>query len=136
MGHYQELDHTADLALRIQGDDLTDLFVTAALGMFALVAEPVAGAESELSVPVVLSALDVETLLVDWLNELLYLHETYGVVFRRFDITAMSSTHVNAVAYGVPVGVSLAYIKAATFHNLEVIALPDLGYETQVVFDI
>ena len=39
MGTWEELEHTADVGLRVEGDDLGDLFATAAFGMFALIGE-------------------------------------------------------------------------------------------------
>src|SRR5687767_7870247 len=37
MGSWSELDHTADVGLRVEGADLGDLFATTVLGMFALI---------------------------------------------------------------------------------------------------
>lgn len=136
MGRWEEIDHTADLALHIWAEDLEDLFITAARGMFALVSEPARDADATLSVPIELTAMDEETLLVDWLNELLYLYEIHQQAFRVFDNVAVTSTDLTAVAYGVPIASSLAYIKAATFHNLDVVVMPEGGYETEIVFDI
>ena len=39
MGSWTELDHTADVGIRVEADDLGDLFATAAMGMFALIGE-------------------------------------------------------------------------------------------------
>lgn len=134
MGGWQELEHTADLALHIWGDDLRDLFVSAAKGMFTMVATPSTTGET-IVVPVSLAALDLESLLVDWLNELLYLHETRRVVFITYEFETLTPTELNAVVQGRPVGKSLNYIKAATFHNLNVVA-SKAGHEVDVVFDV
>lgn len=133
MGVWEEIDHTADLALRVQGRDLADLFVTAAEGMFSLMAaleqvEPVHEVSLHLSAP------DVETLLVDWLSELLYLSELRGLVFVRFELDTLSETEIAARAQGGPAGEYRAAIKAVTYHNLAV-RLTSEGYETEIVFD-
>lgn len=133
MGRWQEIDHTADLALHLWADDLPDLFVTAARGMAALVAD-VDTVTPEHAVPLTLDALDVEMLLVDWLNELLYLDEVQGLLCTRFSFEALSPTHLQATAYGGPAAERLGYVKAATFHNLVVRQTPQ-GYETEIVLD-
>ncbi len=134
MGHWVEVEHTADLSLHVWGDDLVDLFATAARGMFSLVAE--AGGEGlGPARRVALTALDVETLLVDWLNELLYLHEVERVVIVEVAFERLTETQLEAEVRGTPVGERLAQIKAVTFHNLVVTSGPD-GYEAELVFDV
>ncbi|MGC9347796.1 MAG: archease [Anaerolineae bacterium] len=134
MARWQEIDHTADLSIHVWGDDLADLFAGAALGMFSLVAE---AAETEVWVveAIEMTAIDAEALLVDWLNELLYLHEVKQAVFLAFEIKSISPVHLDAMARGRPVRRYLAHIKAATYHNLEIVETTE-GYETELVFDI
>src|SRR5256885_13017328 len=72
---YEEIEHTADVGIRAYGSTLNELFANAAEGMFSLIADldsvkPVGAVE------VLLAAEDVETLLLRWLSELLYIHET------------------------------------------------------------
>lgn len=133
MGHWQEIEHTADLALHLWAVDLPDLFATAARGMFAFVATSDATAPTR-AVPVTLEALDVETLLIDWLNELLYWTEIAGLAFTAFEFEHLTPTHLTATAYSKPIAEYRKYVKAATFHDLAVIETPE-GYETEIVFD-
>lgn len=135
MGRWQEIDHTADLALRLWGDDLEDLFATAARGMFALLVDLE-------HIPLVeerwltLQAADVEILLVDWLNELLYWGERGGLAaYREFKFVELTPTSLRVRVRGGPVIAYHGYIKAATFHNLEV-RVTEAGYETEIVFDM
>ena len=134
MARWQEIDHTADLALHVWGQSLVELFAGAAEGMFSLVGEPDETGEW-VTASVALSAIDVESLLVDWLNELLYLHERDDVIFTAFDIASVSPLDLLAQVKGRPVAVYLAHIKATTFNNLEVVETAE-GYETEIVFDI
>ena len=134
MGRWQELDHTADLALHVWGRDLTDLFVTAATGMFSLVAAADPGGAS-VRFELHLAAVDAESLLVDWLNELLYLCETQDFVGTEFEFATLTPTELHAEVAGLPVGERRADIKAATYHMLVVMAA-GAGYETEVVFDV
>ena len=133
MGRWQEIDHTADLAVHIWARDLPDLFATAAKAMFSLIAD----LDSMLvtsSATIRLQALDVETLLVDWLNELLFLNETQGLAFTAFTFLRLDTTHIECVVEGGEFATYLNYVKAATFHNLEVRQTVH-GYETEIVFD-
>lgn len=134
MGSWSEIAHTADLALRIEAQTLEDLFRAAALGMAALAGESdptVPGA----TVDIALDAGDVEALLIDWLNELLYLgHETH-CLFLSFQFEALTMTQLRACAVGFPVAQRKAHIKAATYHNLTV--KHDQGqFVTEIVLDV
>jgi SHS2 domain-containing protein len=134
VGRWVEVEHTADLSLHVWGHDLDDLFATAARGMFSLVAEPaddILGGVRRVE----LAAPDVETLLVDWLNELLYLHEREDVVIMQTAFERLTRTLLEAEVRGVPVGQRRAHIKAVTFHNLAVASGPE-GYEAELVFDV
>jgi SHS2 domain-containing protein len=134
VGRWQEIDHTADLALRIWGDSLTDLFAQAARGMFDLaVTCDATGVKVERHLA--LEAPDVEALLVDWLNELLYLSEIDNVAYLAFEFVACTSTQLRARLFGLPILERRRAIKAATYHNLEVVAR-EAGLETEVVFDV
>lgn len=83
-----------------------------------------------------LTAVDAESLLVDWLNELLYLHETTGDVFTRYELAAWSPTRLEAtVSGGPPAQRPRLHIKAVTYHQLHV-AQTAVGWTADVFFDI
>ncbi|MBN1260919.1 MAG: archease [Anaerolineae bacterium] len=135
MGTWAEIDHTADVALRVSASDFADLFATAARGMFSLLVA-LDAVTSSLVCTVDLQALDAETLLVDWLNELLYLAESGPALraFVAFEFAVLEPTHLRAVVRGGEVPGFFNYLKAATFHNLEITATQE-GYVTTLVFD-
>ncbi|MGD2206527.1 MAG: riboflavin biosynthesis protein RibF, partial [Anaerolineae bacterium] len=87
---YRELEHTADLALEVWGAELPDLFAGAAEGMYSLMGD-VGGEGLEVTEwhEISLEASDLEILLVDWLNELLFLAETEGLLLVDFRIDAL-----------------------------------------------
>lgn len=134
MGCWEEIDHTADIAVRIVGDTLADVFSTAAVAMFELLAEPEEGG-LPVSEDVRLEAIDRESLLVDWLNELLYLHERDEIVIVDIAFEQLRSTELQARVRGLPVRTYQRSIKAATFHDLE-ITRGQGEYRTTIVFDI
>ncbi|MBI3362099.1 MAG: archease [Chloroflexi bacterium] len=82
-----------------------------------------------------LEAPDTESLLVAWLNELLYFTESDGQVFTEFGVNALTDTHIEAQATGGPATELNKQIKAVTFHNLKV-ERTDEGFETTIVFDV
>jgi SHS2 domain-containing protein len=131
---FEEIEHTADLALRVYGQDMRELFGNAAYGMFALMAEPsLEGLAREREVS--LEAMDYEGLLVDWLNELIYLHEVEGETYSQFTIETLSPTKLKAHVTGGPTKSKTKAIKAATFHDLEIVKTSS-GYKATIVFDV
>ena len=87
MGHYETFDHTADLGLRIHAADLSDLFQTAAEGLFDVILANRGEVRPVDSVDISLRADSLESLLVDWLNELIFLSETNHCFYGRFEVT-------------------------------------------------
>ena len=85
--------------------------------------------------PIEIESPDAESLLVDWLNELLYLSQVHKRVLGRFEIAQMNETELRAVALGGPSPHRAKEIKAATFHNLE-ITRHQGGYSATIVFDV
>jgi len=85
MGRYRILEHTADKGLDVFAASLSDLFETAAQGLFALMVEPDFQATSE-PMEIEIKAIDLEMLLVRWLNELLYHFEVHKRLFSGFNV--------------------------------------------------
>ena len=135
MGRWEEREHTADLSIHVWGADLEDLFATAARGLFALVTD-VDAVPTTISETVRLEAIDAEALLVDWLNELLYLAERDPLTaYVAFDFEHLTETSLVAHVRGGSLEALHAYVKAAAYHNLEVGGTRE-GYETEIVFDV
>ena len=132
---FEEVEHTADWALRVQGFDLRALLISAARGMNQLlVADPARIAQS-IEVRFELEAYDAESLLVTWLNELAFRAEVEGLVFTEFNLTNVSSTNLQAVVRGDTVAHLQKHIKAVTFHDLEIVKTGD-GLVATIVFDV
>lgn len=134
MQHFQEIEHTADWAFRAHGRDLAQLFANAGRGMFELQAGGGSG-ETSVTREVAVSGVDRETLLVNWLNELLYLQETQHETYSRFEILEILDTQLRARVHGHPSRPVGKLIKAVTFHDLEVRRSED-GWEAAIVVDV
>ena len=131
---FEEIEHTADIAIRVWGRDLAELFANAAYGMACQLADS-DEIPRMVEQAIELEAYDAETLLVAWLGELLYLNERDGDVFIDFEMGQVTSTHLRAVVRGGPAGEHWRHIKAVTFSDLEIVHT-DEGYETTIVFDV
>jgi SHS2 domain-containing protein len=131
---YQEVEHTADWAIRVRAPGLSELFRQAALGMFALMgAEPADGSIKWRRVD--LAADDLETLLVDWLQDLLFAQEMRNRMPDQIEIDVDGSARLRGRVRERPSGRPDKPIKAVTYH-LMVIEQTDNGLETLVVFDV
>ncbi|MDY6868478.1 MAG: archease, partial [Chloroflexota bacterium] len=82
MSHYgyQEIDHTADLALKVWGEDFNTLLQQAALGVYDLMGI-VVDEDVQIHYNFSIEKAEDETQLVDFLNELVYLAEDKGFCF-------------------------------------------------------
>lgn len=140
---YEELGHTSEIGLRLEADSAANLFVCAAQAMFHLIhpasfthKTSVAAKETAEWHPITLSASDPESLLVDWLSELLYLYETTGLVYHRYHVNTWERTFIEATATGhKPEQSAAMHIKAVTYHQLEVAQTPT-NWQARIFFDI
>lgn len=134
---FEIIDHTADIGIIIYGNSLKQIFENAATGLSSILADinkikPVSKKEVQIS------SSDRDSLLVDWLNELLYLFEAKFYIFSRFKIVEMDENRLKAICYGEKVTKKHEIkreIKAATYHLLN-LSKDKNGYKAQVIFDI
>ena len=132
---FEEIEHTADRALRIYGSDLRELLVNAAHGMNSLIVKKSAATLTPVEKSVELEAMDAEGLLVEWLSELAFWAETEMFVFSRFELHEVSTTRLKATIWGKRANQLEKHIKAVTYHNLEIVQADD-GLAATVVFDV
>jgi len=131
---FEEVEHTADWSFRARGRDLAELFSNAARALSYLEELPRGGTEA-VAREVEVEGFDTETLLVNWLNELLYLGQAKAETYDRFEISSIADGHLRAQAHGYRVPGATRRIKAVTFHNLNVTRGPE-GWEATVVVDV
>lgn len=130
---YEEVDHTADIALRVWAEDYQTLLAQAANGLYDLMGiTPVPGSEVERQFSLTQETL--ETILVDFLSELLYLSEEAGCVFKNFSFAEKDSEYIVQAA-GQEIRSQDRDIKAVTFHDLNIEKTDD-GFEATITFDV
>jgi SHS2 domain-containing protein len=136
------VDHTADVRLKVTGTDQEELFRQALAGMTALLAgsggvpqTALRGGKTE-DVAFRISAPDMESLLIDFLNEALFVMQSRRAFVRevRFSLLqpqAAAGTFTLAPADGFEKD-----IKAATYHDIHIRRRRDGSLQTVIVFDI
>ncbi|MDD5288440.1 MAG: archease [Dehalococcoidales bacterium] len=135
---FEVIDHTADIGITAYGNDMKQAFANAACGLFSLITEldTVNGKERR---EIEVTAPDREALLVNWLNELIYLFETRQMLFNRFELTTLTDTGLKAAGFGESFDASRHHlkreVKATTYHMLKV-EQSEGGWRAQVIFDI
>jgi SHS2 domain-containing protein len=141
---FEFMDHTADVAIRLTSRDEEEFFRDAASAVVAILLDLKASAAlvALSSIPVRLEAEDPESLLIDFLNELIFLFDTTGFLPRNLQVTSVqlgSPAHFHGQLEGDtfdPVRHhAKTEIKAATFHGLEVRKARG-GLQADVVFDL
>lgn len=122
-GRFIILDHPADLGIEATGKTLREAFESAAKGLMSVIVDLVS-VDARDSLPVELTARDIDQLLVRWLTEVLYVYDGQQFVPKEFDIHELSSQHLKATVRGEPISAEKHRmrldVKAITYHQLEV----------------
>jgi SHS2 domain-containing protein len=135
---YELLDHTADLALLVQGRDPGGLFENAGKALMHLMLRGKAAA-SPAALRIELSGQDLADLLVRWLGELLYLLDGESLVATDLKVEHLVPDRLEATVEAVPfdpkIHEIIREIKAVTYHQAEVIEKGG-RWEAKVILDI
>jgi len=138
---YELLDHTSDIRIRACGETLEQLFENMALGMFEQAADlsKITGQQKK---KIVVEAANEEELMIEWLNELLYLCFVKKYVFKAFKVKKiLYRQKLEAEVFGLKVtkknqtAIMKREIKAATYHQLKIIQKQG-NYIAEVIFDV
>jgi SHS2 domain-containing protein len=130
---FEELSHTADWAMRVWAGSLPALFAEAARGMNALSGiKPAPG--PRVSRTFEAQALDEESLLVEFLSELVWAVEQENLVFDSFEVV-LKGSKLKVIMSGAPIFSINKSIKAVTYHNLK-ITKTQPGFQVEIVFDV
>lgn len=148
MGSFEYFDLSGDVGLRAFGATLEETFIHASLGMYSLITDlDVIEKKKTTSIAVTGSSLD--SLLVSWLNELIFHFDAYGFIGKQINIhtlkcdsaenDALKTCSLSAVIEGEEFDPQRhegkLLIKAATYHMLR-IKKSGGGWELSVIFDI
>lgn len=118
---YDYFEVAADVGVHAWGPTLEECFRQCALGVFDLIVPRAAVSPVE-SREISAQGETPETLLVNWINELLYLHDVEGFAVREVERPRISGGRLHSFLAGEPVDPDRhprgILVKAATFHEL------------------
>jgi SHS2 domain-containing protein len=144
MGGFELLEHTADVGVRARGATLEEVFEQATLGLAEVLGalrpggSSPGGARGREAVPVKVTAGDPGALLVDWLNEVLWLHEVRGhagVAAVRVERAAGDRAEGTVTFSSTDPPAEGTFVKAVTYHRLRV-ARDAGGWLAEVYLDV
>ena len=129
---YRWVEHTAEIELEIEDESPRAVFTEALVALGDLLTgergrEPVT---HEVSI----SAADLPALLVEWMNELVYLAETDGFIPERVEELHLAGNTLEATVAGQR-GEPRPLVKAVTYHGLE-LSKTNGGWSARVVLDV
>jgi SHS2 domain-containing protein len=138
--NYELIEHTADVGIRVKGDNLKALFKNAALAMFDIIAEKKSVTKSQshkVAIVVKQKADNIDELFINWLNELLSLSATKENIFCGFLFKKLDTNNLEAEISGCDIKDYKVNteIKAATYHELK-LQQEDFGWLAEVIFDV
>lgn len=135
---WQTFPHEADIGVRGSGATLEEAFAGAALALTAVICDPATVVPSQ-PVHIDCQAPDLELLLVDWLNALIYRMATRHLLFARFEVR-IDGSRLHATVWGEPVDVArhqpAAEAKGVSYCELKVARQADGQWLAQAVVDV
>ena len=135
---FEILDHTADIGVIVYGENLRALFENAGQAFFHLITD-LRKVRRRIEKRIDIGGESLDRLMVDWLSELLYLHDVENLLFKGFRVESVGEDGLRAIAKGEPfqegVHVIKTEVKAVTYHQIEV--RREKGrWRAQVIFDL
>lgn len=134
MNKYKVIDHPSDIGIEVFGKDQKELFMNAAYGMMDIMFGS-ARVGSEQIMDVRVSADNLESLMIAWLSELLYLSDAKKIALSKFEIKKLTDKELEAKVAGGKINKVATFIKAATYNQLE-IKKEKNAWKARIIFDV
>jgi SHS2 domain-containing protein len=135
---YEHFDVEADVGVRGWGASRAAAFEQVALGVFALLVAPEEVQARDVR-EVRAQGEGPEALLVNWINECLYVHEIEGFVVARVEILVLEDERLHALLHGEPLDPARhqpgTVVKAATLHGVRV-STSGTFHEARIIVDV
>lgn len=141
MKRWEHYEHTADIGIRGYGDTLEEAFEAVAIALFDVMVD-VRKVEKKEVREIEVEGEDLYSLLYNFLEELLILHDTEGLVFGDFEVKIEKTEQgyrLKAKAYGEELSEKhepKEEVKAITYHEMEIKQLTSGEWMAQLVPDI
>lgn len=136
---FELLQHTSEVGFRATGRTLEDAFANAGRALFQVMTD-IDQLGQDVSRDITVESEGVEALLYDFIDELIYLSQAEGVLFREFDIrieTAPGTYTLNGMARGqeIQAGMRLQEVKAPTYSDMRV-EEEEAGWVIEMYLDV
>jgi len=137
MGYkYEILPHPADIRLEITASCKEDIFRGALEGMAYIIQPNVSQKSISKKEQIEIHSMDINTLLVDFLNEVLAKSDIYNSVFDSIKIEKLTDNSIKGIIKGRNVKEFSKEIKAATYHELNISQDKNGDWKAIILFDI
>jgi len=138
MKRFEILDHTADIGLVIYGENLKALFGNAGEAFFHLITD-LRKVRRRIERRINIGGESLDCLMVDWLSQLLYLHDVENLLFKGFKVESVGKNGLKAIVKGEPfregIHVIKTEVKAVTYHQIEV-RQENGRWRAQIILDL
>ncbi len=118
---YRLLEHTADICIEAYGKDINEIFENSAYALFDRIAD-VGTVRKKGAETITLKARSQESLLVDYLSELIFISSTMRLLFCNFSVR-VNGLELSSTVMGEKIDrrrhVLKDDVKAVTYHMLE-----------------
>lgn len=123
MKKYEYFNTTADIGLKAYGETLTEAFENAGLAIFNIISDT-DGIDAVREIEFEITSEDEVSLLYDYLEELLFYHETEFMLFSQFNVQIDENLTLKAKIKGEEINWDKherkSEIKAITFHKMAI----------------
>ncbi len=130
---FREVKHTGDLAIYVESNSLEGLFYDATIGMLYTTNIDFSKKGKLYVENIAITSFDYESLLVDWLNEIIYKLNN-RLFLLNFDIKLNDLSLLNTCYFKKLYNINCK-IKSVTYNNLNIININGL-YKCTLVFDV
>jgi SHS2 domain-containing protein len=121
--NFEVIEHTADIGFRAWGSSIEEMFASAAEALVAVAME-FDQIEPLHAYPIAAAGEDRESLLVNWLSEVLYYLDGQRVGLRRFELRRLTGQEASGVGWGEPRDERhqpRLIVKGVTYHQLRIV---------------
>lgn len=126
VGGYKFLDYMSDAYIEAWGDSLEEAFAYAAAGFYDTMIN-YDSIEAHIKEDITVEGHDIQELLYNWIEELIYIFETKGMIFKKFYIKIyrdddrwVLNGELLGERYSKAKHGSKTHVKAVTYHAMEI----------------
>ena len=141
MDRFEWVEHPSDIGFRAYGRDLAEAFENAAFALFEVMVDT-GKVEPREEIKIEIEAEDEKALLYDWLDRLIYFHDSDNKMFSKFSVKISKSlggfklsARIRGEVFEPAKHSGRTAVKAMTYHMMEIKQEPGKCY-VQAIVDI